>query len=262
MKGNVIDFYYFTGTGNTLLAVRKMVEVFRESGKEVNLLKMEDSNPKSIDTEHVIGLGFPVAAQSTFPLVWDFVRAMPEASGTEAFMVDTVWMFSGAIVGPIKRVMSGKGYETIAGREMYMPGNWFPGKINEERNRKLVDWTMRRAGKYAGEILDGTARWRRIPLLSDAFFWLNTRPFVWRKLAEIGDKFAVDPEKCKACDICVRLCPVDNITMGEVPAFAGNCQQCMRCIAFCPNEAISVPGKKYALYRAVKVKDILGEKET
>ena len=38
-----IDFYYFSGTGNTMLVVRKMADIFQEEGYSVNLEMMEDS---------------------------------------------------------------------------------------------------------------------------------------------------------------------------------------------------------------------------
>ena len=40
-----IDFYFFSGTGNTLLVVKKMKEVFEEDGIKVNLYRLEKTNP-------------------------------------------------------------------------------------------------------------------------------------------------------------------------------------------------------------------------
>lgn len=259
MISNTIDLYYFTGTGNTLLVARRMVEVFEQNGRIVNLHRIENSDPSAVDLSHVIGLAFPVAAQSTFPLVWDFARTLPDADGTKIFMVDTVSIFSGAIVGPLKRVLVKKGYRPIGAKEITMPGNWFPGKVNKDRNQRTVARGLERASVYAGRLVDGTSHWLRVPVLSDAFYWLNSRPIVWRKLAEIGEKYRVDREACNGCGYCEKLCPVGNIGYDEYPSFGPACQQCMRCIAFCPREAISVPGKKYELYRAVKIKDLLGE---
>ena len=95
MKSSIIDIYIFSGTGNTLLAVRKMRDVFVAKGLEVNLFPLDKTDPKLIDTTHTIGLGFPVAEQGTYPFVWDFVRTLPQTKETEIFMIDTMMAYSG-----------------------------------------------------------------------------------------------------------------------------------------------------------------------
>jgi flavodoxin len=123
-----IDFYYYSGTGNTLLIAREMKRVFERNNLQITLKKTEETDPASIRTDRTIGLAFPVAFQSTFPFLWDFFRALPEANGTEIFMLDTLMSFSGAIVGPLKKVLERKGYSCIGAKEIVMPSNWFPKK--------------------------------------------------------------------------------------------------------------------------------------
>lgn len=53
-----IDFYYFSGTGNTLLMVKKMKETFERNGVYVTLYPLEKSDPKKINPDHTIGLAF------------------------------------------------------------------------------------------------------------------------------------------------------------------------------------------------------------
>ena len=69
--------YYFSGTGNTLLVVKKMQEVFEQHGSTVHLYRIETADPNTINVQHTIGLGFPVAEQGTYPFVWDFIRSFP-----------------------------------------------------------------------------------------------------------------------------------------------------------------------------------------
>lgn len=46
-----LQFFYHSGTGNTFLVVQKMVEIFEKNGIEVNLYKIENTNPKKINKD-------------------------------------------------------------------------------------------------------------------------------------------------------------------------------------------------------------------
>ncbi|WP_242993494.1 hypothetical protein [Lachnotalea glycerini] len=67
---------------------------------------------------------------------------------TPVFMVDTMMAFSGAIVGPLKKVLTEKGYNCIGACEIVMPNNWLPKQINEEENEKKINNGLRKAREY------------------------------------------------------------------------------------------------------------------
>ena len=161
MKNN-IDLYYFSGTGNTLLVVRKMAEIFQWEGYNVNLEKIELSKGFDVNTEHTIGLGFPVAILSTYNLVWDFIKSLPEVQGTEIFMVDTMGGYSGGLVGPLRTILEGKGYQPIGACEIVMPVNIFfiqDDKTNMEKVKKGLEM----AEKYATTLIEERSRGGRVP---------------------------------------------------------------------------------------------------
>ena len=83
---NNIDFYYFSGTGNTMLVARKMSDTFIENGCHVNLKRMELSNGSDVDIENTIGLGFPVAILSTYTLVWEFILMLEKTPSVRVGM--------------------------------------------------------------------------------------------------------------------------------------------------------------------------------
>jgi len=259
MSGDTIDFYYFSGTGNTLLVVKKMRDTFEENGVDVNLHKIEESNPDEINLENIIGIAFPVAVFSTFPFVWDFIKSLPDANGTGIFMVDTLGGFSGGIVGPLREIVKKKGYTPMGAMEIQMPTNIFYIQ-DEETNRIKVEKGLIKAKMYAWDLIGGKAKWDRTPLLSDAMylFSLGALKLTGIDLHQKYFLFDVDKEKCDKCRICVGLCPIQNIKMekGEFPVHDLNCQYCLRCVSFCPRQAIpckfNYNGK---IYRAVDVLD-------
>jgi len=207
-KNQKIDLYYFSGTGNTLLVAKKMVETFKDKGIEAKLLKIEDSNPEEVNLEHTIGLGFPVAELSTYDFVWKFIKALPEANGTNIFMVDTLGAFSGGIVGPVREIVKKKGYNPIGAKEIIMPPNIF--YIQEEDiNKKKVEEGLIESEKYALSIINGESKWGRVPILSDIVYYTS---IVGLKIthSNLNQKYfhlAPDPEKCNKCGQCVKLCP-------------------------------------------------------
>ncbi len=254
-----IDFYYFSGTGNTLLVTRKMANVFNEKGHHVNLKRIENSKAADVNLEHIIGLGFPVAILSTYNLVWEFINSLPEANGTEIFMVDTLGGYSGGIVGPLRHKLEKKGYKPIGACEIIMPINIFFIQ-DEKTNSEKVKKGLKKAEKYANALVEGRSKWGRVPVFSDA---MNLISIGGLKLTAVGIhqkyfKFKTKKSKCNKCGICVNICPVGNITMDEYPVNGNQCEYCMRCVSFCPRGAIksfyTYNGKTY---RAVKANDFI-----
>lgn len=259
MEFGNIDFYYFSGTGNTLLVVRAMRDVLAETGSAVRLFPIEKSNPEDLNFENITGLAFTVAAQSTYPFVWRFVENMPAAAGTPVFMVDTMGMFSGGIVGPLRKMLEARGYRPIGAKEIIMPANFLCRSIDENRKNAKIDKGLETARQYARQLLSGKIRWRRMPVFSDMICMMSRSGLVWNFMRN-RLRFSVDQLKCGKCKLCVKLCPVDNIGMKDYPEHGDHCELCMRCFSFCPNQAISLnrPGR-YTPYRAVSAKDILAE---
>lgn len=49
---------------------------------------------------------------------------------------------------------------------------------------------------------------------------------------------------CDHCQLCKKVCPVNNIAIiNGQHQFGGNCQRCMACIQYCPKSAFSINGK-------------------
>lgn len=254
-----IDFYYFSGTGNTMLIVQKMTEVFRENGYYVNLHRIEHSNGSEINTDNVIGLGFPVAIFSTYNIVWEFIKSLPEVDGTDIFMVDTLGGYSGGLVGPLRHLLEKKGYNPIGACEIVMPINIFYIQDVETNRKKIADG-IKRAEEYANSLIEGKSEWKRVPILSDA---MNLISIAGLKLTATNVhqkyfKFKTSQELCNQCGICADICPVDNIIMKDYPVTGNKCEYCMRCVSTCPRGAIkSIFTYKGKTHSSVKAKDFI-----
>ena len=176
---------------------------------------------------------------------------MPKGKNTPVFMVDTLMAFSGAVVGPLKKTLSDKGYDCFGAIEIIMPNNWLTKKINNEKNRKITEKGLAAAEKYALNLLAGKTSWNRIPFLSKFFYYLCCNKLVMHLInVSYGKKICVNKDKCIKCGICANLCPKNNISMSDYPEWNGSCELCTRCLNLCPKGAVNIPGKPFVRYRA------------
>ncbi len=256
MRLKTINFYYFSGTGNTFLVVEQMKQVFEENKVRVNLYRLEKTNPGDVDLNNTIGIAFPVVLQGTFPFVWDFIKSLPTGNKTPIFILDTLQSFSGGVIGPIKKIVKKKNYLPIGAKEILMPSNYLPKEINKRKNEITIRKGLKNAENYANEILNETSKWRRIAVLSEIISKNSQSKIMW-KFFRKHYRLEIDKTKCINCGLCVKLCPVNNIEINEYPEFKNLCQFCMRCIMFCPKQAIYLPKKKFVPYHAVKANELL-----
>ena len=245
---NPIDLYYFSGTGNTLLAAREMQKVFSEKGLSCVLHRIEVSNPQKIDLSHTIGLAFPIAAFTTYPLVWDFVNRMPEAKGTKAFALSTMGGLSLCAMGPLKRILKQKGYQPIGARQVAMPSNLWYKKYDPAKVQKTINNGQRTARNFALDLVVGKARWIKVPLIPDILFPLFKSKKVWQSTPGY---VKVNQDKCTKCALCVDMCPVGAIQLNENLVISNACQWCMRCISYCPEKALYYGNDQYHRYQPV-----------
>ena len=243
-KGKIINFY-FSGTGNTERLVKHFSDYLNSRGYESSVFKMEKDRVPREEGDFTLGLMFPVAVQSTFPLVWDFIENLPDGGGRDVFMFDTMEAWSGGIVGPLRKKLARKGYNCMGAREFTMSSSLntnsdkvAAGKIKNAR-------AMTNVIEYADDLIRGRARWRRIPLLSDMMRSFSRSRGLWQSMSRaltVGDG-------CIQCRKCLRDCPAGAIGLkdGLIAIDSSRCNSCMRCAAGCPVRCIRYKGKELQL---------------
>ena len=256
MERDTIDFYFFSGTGNTLLVIKEMIKIFMERGLKINLYRIEKTDPSKVNLDNIIGLAFPVAVQGTFPFIWDFIKSLPETDNdTPLFIVDTLASFSGGIKGTMRKIVSKKGYKTIGIKEIIMPSNLLPKKLDVEKNNRKIERGLKKAREYTLDLLEDKTKWYPNPL-SPILAILSQSNKPWKLFRKLY-RFTIDEEKCIKCGLCINLCPIENISISSYPVFDDRCVFCMRCISFCPTEAIYISNRKLERYHVVKAGELL-----
>jgi len=240
-----VIIYYFSGSGNTLRIAKEVEHTFNKMDYDCKLIKME--NTKDIKADILkscayIGLMFPVAIQSTFPLVWDFVNNLPECLKQKIFMIDTMEAYSGGVVGPMKKILSQKGYHCVGALEIPMSNSMETKEKKQKRSKSKDRKAPKIAEDFVVRLINGQTHWRRIPLLSDGMRFISAGKKIW---AMESEKLSISQDDCINCGLCIRQCPLEALSQEEGVILINHdrCQCCMRCVTHCPKDAFRLKGK-------------------
>lgn len=252
-KHTHISLYWFSGTGNTYRIASHIFESLKSWGYEICLVPLETTDPQTVSLNHTIGFVVPVAMQGTSLLVWDFLKRMPKANGTEVFFVDTLQAYSGGILGPVRRMLKRKGYRPCLAREIRMPNNFQKKLQPTESDEEIIRNGLKAADEFCQSLIRSEWRWADIPVYSglmSLFSRLSGFYVLYRKMFSL----AIEKDRCISCKRCVKLCPVGNWKMSEdsaLPVNHNTCMLCQRCVSYCPRNAITIAGKTPLQYAAV-----------
>ena len=240
--------FYFSATGNTLWAARRIGEATGES-----LVPMTDGDMPvclQLAPGERIGFCFPVHGWRPPLVVRRFVQRLKCAPQLHpyTFAVCTAGDTVGEAMRIFRHDLEKTGLPLCAAASLLMPESYVglpfmdvdtphreQAKIQAagERLSRLVIPRILRNERF-GQPLD-TGRWPRINsrILGAAFVCclVTDRPF------------RVQPSRCIQCGRCAAVCPVDNIewNKGQVPRWRhnGRCLSCFACYHHCPQRAIS-----------------------
>ena len=237
--------YYYTGTGNSLWAARK---VGREL-KDARIGSMRRATPEKNDSE-AVGLVFPVHIWGLPRRVIDFVGRLPAGKSKYYFALAVNAGQVAGTLAQLEKLMRARGLTLAAGYDIVMPSNYIPWggaapEAEQEKRfaaaaKKIKDISPAIARGEAGPVEKGPL-WQNL-LLSGLAYRL-----AYPKVPKLDKNFQAD-DKCNGCAICTAVCPSGNILIeNKKPAWQGNCEQCLACIQWCPTQAIQY-GKKTAGY--------------
>ena len=224
-----MDFYFFSGTGNTLLAARAVTRGLREGGKDVRLRRLEKGFVPFRDGNTALGIAVTVAMFSTYPFAWDFLESLPDGEGRGTFLISTMGGASGGLRPAVKKLLVSKHYTPLGARDFVMPSNYNNITIPLEKNREKTERMEKNAAAFAeaaGETPSGRGN---VPLICST----GCPSAMALEAHERKFSLAVDGEKCIKCGKCARLCP-RRTSEWRVSEFLDQCASCQRCIAFCP----------------------------
>ena len=252
--------YCFSGTGNTLLATQRLMAGLHERGVETSCHALSPDGQVQPGTSG-LGLTFPVACQSTYPFVWDFIARLPPGDGRAVFVMDTLHAFSGGLLAPLRRLLVGKGYEPLGAIEVKMPSNLRLREPGEAKVAATAEKAMASVDRFAEQLAEGRAEWPRAGMFEGVLHTVSRSRLLWA-FARWLMGLRHDPGHCSDCGFCQSICPMRAIDPERMPVLDRKaCQLCMRCYSYCPVGSIR-SRLPWQPYRAVKVGELLALQDT
>lgn len=234
---------YFTGTGNSRYAARKiaaecadtlldLTEVFRGE-KEADLAG-----------EKKLVFVCPTYAYRIPRVVSEWIEKTALPKGAAVWFVMTCGSGVGNADKYNRELCEKKSLLYMGTARIVMPENYITmfKAPTESETRRIIE----RAEPYirrAGEAVAKNARFsgERVGILDKAISAVVNPAFY---PLSVSDKPFFAKDSCTGCGKCVKLCPMQNIRLENgKPVWQGSCTQCMACICACPAEAIEY-GKK------------------
>jgi NAD-dependent dihydropyrimidine dehydrogenase PreA subunit/flavodoxin len=237
---------YFSGTGNSKFAAECFCKNYDKDSKA---LSIEDQDAISeIKRSDLLVFSYPVQYSTVPKILRDFITKNSELwMNKKVFIIATMGLFSGDGSGILGRLLHGFGAEVIGGLHLKMPDSIGDEKALKrplEKNKELVIAAESKIKESVRLLKEGKPTREGLGPLYQMAGLFGQRLYFGHKTKEYSSKLKINADKCVGCGLCVKLCPMNNITVASGKAVSGNqCTMCYRCINKCPKQAITLLGK-------------------
>ena len=229
---------YFSGTGNSKYVAKRIADSLQEKLLCMNeRIKSSDTGP--VKTGEKLVVVVPTYA-------WRIPRVVSNWIGqTEFAGAKNVWylMSCGSGIGNAdiynRKLSEKKGLKHMGTAQIIMPENYIAmfNAPDVEIAKKIVVAAgpdiakvvlAIRHGEHLPERKCGLGGRMESGLVNSVFY-----PVFVKAKAFYAD------QTCTGCGKCVKVCPLNNVTMNnKKPVWGKHCTHCMACICHCPAEAI------------------------
>ena len=231
--------FYFTGTGNSLFAAKKLAADGERVISMVDAARRREFRYTLAENEP-LGFVFPVYFYTVSDPVLDFVRNLTAENASFVYAV----IPCGASIGPagalLKKELAQRGLDLQRVDPLVVPDGaliFYDIDAPEKLSQTLAD-----AEKKLEELKDAVAR-RRPNRISGSVAAAKAGLAAYH-LCQSTKKFYAD-DKCIHCGKCASVCPANAIRLvdGKPVWTKGKCYKCTGCINRCPVGAIQYGSK-------------------
>lgn len=228
-----MKIYYFTSTGNCLYIAKKIKEKI-ENCELISMSKALKNKEFNIE-EEVVGLIYPIHCGSLPMVAEEFIKNVNINKNSYIFAI-------GVTGGGRAKDSFPHINKLLKENEI---SNYLCVKYISNYTRSGRNPTKERALKAIEsqeKIIEDFIEAIKLRKIKKVDYKLGKQILYkgWKKYFNKDKAFKVN-EDCINCEICKKICPVDNIEMkNNKPVWLGKCTDCMACINICPKKAINL----------------------
>lgn len=234
-----IDFYIFSGTGNTRRVCTLLAEHLKKLGNDVTLQQLNNDALAETAADCVV-IGYPVHAFNAPKPVLNFLKRLPDGQNKPIYLIQTSGeplKFNNAAFSHPGHIAKRKGYRVMGGFSYVMPYNII-FHHSDGMAARMWNVVKLRAPLDASIIADKAYHLNKANLFERIVSF--TLRIEHPAMPILGRHFKVTKD-CIGCGLCERQCPQKNITLQDgKPVFGTSCIGCMGCAFFCPKNAIRI----------------------
>lgn len=232
---------YFSGTGNSRYAAKKIAEV---SGDEIISInqRIKDGDYSPVKSDKPLVFVGPVYAGRLPRIMDEYIKKVTFSGSNQAYFIGTCAATPWQTVSYVEKMCEQKQFSLLGFNSVVMPQGYIAGGGTQpkEVNDKILAEAAPKIEKIAETVRDKQILPKEQPGKAVMSKILN--PIMYSMMIS-AKGFAVT-DQCAGCGKCVDRCPLNNIKLvNGKPSWGKDCTHCMACIAGCPKEAIEY-GKK------------------
>lgn len=233
--------FYYSGCGNSRFIAKSIADSLGETLIFIPEAQREGRFEYTLADDEKIGFVYPIYSWRPPHLVEEFVNDL-KINGKPSYVWTAVTC--GDNVGETEKIfrneLKDKGLDLDAAFCFRMPNTYVnmigmsvdkpemaEGKIAKAKEKlpKVIEMIAARK-PFSDMIKGGLPRFKSNVIGSGFYKWASDKPF-----------FSTDG--CISCGMCVKVCPMQNITLENGrPVWHGNCNTCDACYHHCPKHAI------------------------
>lgn len=245
--------YQFSGTGNSLVASKKL-----GAALDIPIMHVADKKAaRDLTSYKTIGFVFPVYAWGMPALLEDFIRSCTFSKKTYIFAVAICGGNTAGTLPDCAKLIKKQG--GILSTGFAALDYTTPSKENDElvgiikMVNKLSGPSLNRFENRFDEIVTKIKEKkpyrieRARPLGNLVGSLIHTQ--AGKMFSKLDKNFSMS-STCIQCGFCTKVCPAENITLKDKKlAWHGKCQQCYSCVAVCKDKGITVAGENVPEYK-------------